>query len=111
MSNTVEARINELGYELPSISPPVANFLPFSRTGNLLFISGQVPLDGDGQLLAGQVGKEFDADEAQEITRDTTLQLLAVAKLAIGSLDNIVKVVKINDIRNFHRKRCRAGSS
>lgn len=91
-----EARLRALGIRLPELGAPVANFLPFTRTGNLLFISGQVPLDENGQLLCGRVGAEFTVDEAAGVARDVAITVLAVIRKAVGSLDNVTQVVKIN---------------
>jgi enamine deaminase RidA (YjgF/YER057c/UK114 family) len=92
----VEDRLNELGIQLPELSPPVANFLPFVKTGRLVFVSGQVPFDEHGKLLAGQVGAEFNVEEATKIARDVATTLIAVIKQAAGSLDNVTRIVKIN---------------
>jgi len=91
-----EARLKELGIRLPELGAPVANFLPFTRTGNLLFVSGQVPINENGQLLCGRVGAEFSVDEAAGIARDVAITVLAVIREAAGSLDNVTQVVKIS---------------
>ena len=96
MSDIIENRLQELGIELPSVGDPVANFLPFVRSGNLLFISGQVPFGPDGKLLPGQVGVDFSVEEANNIAREVTITLLAVIKKAVANLDNVVRIVKIN---------------
>lgn len=96
MSGEIENRLKNLNIELPQVRPAVANFLPFVRTGNLLFVSGQVPMTDDGKLLSGSVGTDFTVEEATRITRRTTLALLAVVQKALGGLDNVVRVVKIN---------------
>jgi enamine deaminase RidA (YjgF/YER057c/UK114 family) len=96
MPGQIESKLAELGIELPEVGEPVANFVPYVKTGNLLFISGQAPMTEDGQFLSGLVGTDFTIEEAIQITRETTITLLAVAKLALSDLDRIVRFVKIN---------------
>ncbi|MEE8370619.1 MAG: RidA family protein [Sphingomonadales bacterium] len=98
----IEQRLKELKIELPDVAPTVANFLPYVQTGNLLFVSGQVPFTDDGKLLSGSVGDDFTVEEATEIARRITITLLAVVKLALGDLDKVVRVVKINGSVNAY---------
>ncbi|MCI0816361.1 MAG: RidA family protein, partial [Chloroflexi bacterium] len=59
---TAEERLRELGLTLPGVATPVANYVPTVRTGNLLFVAGQVPRKADGSILAGKVGVDTDVD-------------------------------------------------
>lgn len=101
---TAEARLTELGLVLPEPPIPVANYLPFKRDGDLLYLSGQGPRKSDGSYHIGKVGEVFGIDDAYAHARLTGLNLLAVAKLAAGSLDRI-EVVKVlglvNAVPNF----------
>ena len=91
----IEARIAELGLEVPATSKPVAAYLPAVISGDLVFTSGQLPMT-DGVLPAtGKVGAEVDADAAKHYARQCVLNGLAAARSAIGSLDRITRVVKV----------------
>ena len=98
--STVEERLAELGLELPPVSRPVANYVPAVRSGNLLFLAGQVPRDADGRLLAGRVGDTMDVDAAYQAARTCALQALAVVKDELGDLDRVVRVVRVLGLVN-----------
>jgi enamine deaminase RidA (YjgF/YER057c/UK114 family) len=87
-------RLAELGLELPSVTPPVAAYLPAVQTGNHVYVSGQVPI-ADGKLLAaGKVGAEVTADEAKALARQCALNALAAVDSLVG-LDRVTRVVKV----------------
>ncbi len=88
----VEQRLRELGIELPPPVRPVATYVRYVQTGNLLFISGTGPSD---QAPKGKVGSDLSVEQAYEVAREVGLQLLATAKDALGDLDRIVRVVKV----------------
>ena len=90
----VEARLKELGLELPSLATPVANYVPFRLDGAVIYLSGQGPRKPDGSYHTGKVGRDVSVDEAYEHARLTGLGLLAAAKAAAGSLDR-VEVLKV----------------
>lgn len=91
----VEARLNELGFELPPVAAPVASYIPAQRTGNLVFTSGQLPTV-NGQLLAqGILGVNVDEVTAAKCAQQSVLNALAAVKDVIGDLDKIVKIVKV----------------
>jgi len=91
----VEARIIELGLELPGIAKPVASYAPAVTSGNLVFTSGQLPFV-DGKLPeTGKVGATVSAASANDLARTCVLNALAAVKGAIGSLDRITRVVKV----------------
>ncbi len=90
-----EARLREMGYVLPIPAAPVANYVPFVRTGNLIHISGQVSNDGGGRIK-GTVGFDLTTDDGVEAARVCGLNLLAQMKAAAGDLDAVVRVVKLN---------------
>ena len=102
---SAEARLKELGIVLPSLSSPSANYLPFRIAGNLLFLAGQGPRDANGVRLTGKVGAEVSVEEAYRRARAIGTQLLAAARLALGSLDRVDYVVKmlcmINAVPDF----------
>jgi enamine deaminase RidA (YjgF/YER057c/UK114 family) len=91
----IEVRLSALGISLPAPVAPVANYVPFVRTGNLIHISGQVSLDANGGIK-GTVGTEVDMDTAVAAARLCGINLLAQMKLATGGdLDKVVRVVKL----------------
>jgi enamine deaminase RidA (YjgF/YER057c/UK114 family) len=95
MGETIEKRLSDLGVTLPTPAAPAANYVPFVRSGNLLFTAGQLPLK-DGKLqVAGLVGKDVDTAGGQEGAKLCAINILAQAKAALGDLEKIVRVVKI----------------
>ncbi len=95
MSSAIEARLNELGITIPPPPTPVAAYIPFKRSGNLLYISGQIPMR-DGKLIAqGPVPKVVSLEQAQECARQCVINALAAAKGAVGALDRIAGVVRV----------------
>ncbi len=92
---SVEDKLKELGLTLPEPPRPVATYDPAARAGNLLFISGQLPLvDGRLQKM-GKLGGQFTLDEGADAAKRATLNALAVAKQSVGSLDNVLQVVRL----------------
>ena len=95
MPDGPEARLQALGITLPEAPRPVAAYVPAKRTGNLLFTAGQIPM-ADGKLLAqGRVPDQVDVETAIACARQCVLNGLAVARAAVGSLDEIVQVVRV----------------
>ncbi|MBX3363431.1 MAG: RidA family protein [Phycisphaeraceae bacterium] len=90
-----EARLHTLGLTLPQPARPVASYIPVVRSGDLVFVSGQIPLR-DGQMIAqGRVGREVDQETALECARQCTLNGLAALRAEIGSLDRVRRVVRV----------------
>lgn len=90
-----EQRLAELGITLPDVPKPRWAYSPFVRSGNLVFVSGQIATE-DGRILhPGKLGREVDVVAGQEAARGTAIAALAVAREAAGSLDNIARVVKL----------------
>ena len=100
-----EAIIAELGLKLPKISPPKGNYISYLQTGNLVYLSGHLPIPADGPMLTGRLGENMTTGDGYEASRVTGLQILATMKLNLGDLDRIVKVVKlfgvVNSTNNF----------
>ena len=92
---TPEEKLRELGLTLPEASTPVANYVPYRWAGNLLYISGQGPKRPDGTYRVGRLGKNAGVEDGYAEARLTGLQLLAVARSAIGELSRIESVVKL----------------
>lgn len=91
----IEQRIADLGLTLPEVVPPLAAYVPAVRSGQHVFTAGQLPLV-DGELVAkGKVGGEVSAEEAQDCARQCALNALAAVKSVVGSLDDVVRIVKV----------------
>ncbi|GGH29421.1 hypothetical protein GCM10007036_39330 [Alsobacter metallidurans] len=92
---TPEEKLASLGLTLPSAPVPVANYVPFRWAGNLLYLSGQGPKRTDGTYKAGRLGRDMTIEDGYAEARLTTLNMLAVAKQALGELSRIEAVVKL----------------
>jgi len=92
---SAEARIGELGIELPSPAKPVANYLPTVRTANLIFLSGHGPQQADGTYVTGKVGKDLSLEEGYQAARLAGICLLGSLKAEIGTLDKVTRIVKL----------------
>ncbi len=92
---TPEEKLAALGLTLPAVPTPLANYVPYRWAGNLLFLSGQGPKRPDGTLEIGRLGKDATIEDGYRAARLTGLQLLAVAKSAVGELSRIEAVVKL----------------
>ena len=97
---SAEQRIKNLGIELPSGSAPAANYANAVRTGNLLFIAGKAPLPENGRLPKGRLGREFTAEDGYRFARTAALDLVAVMRAELGSLDRVARVVEIQGFLN-----------
>ena len=96
MSASPDARLFELGITLPTPAAAVANYLPTLRTGNLLFVSGQIGFGPDGEIpVAGKVGEKVSPEEAKAAARLCAINVLAQVKASLGSLDKVVRVVRL----------------
>jgi enamine deaminase RidA (YjgF/YER057c/UK114 family) len=94
-TSTPEERLAALGLTLPAVPTPMANYVPYRLASNLLFLSGQGPKRLDGSFMVGRLGKDASVEQGYEAARLTGLQLLAVARAALGELSRIEAVVKL----------------
>jgi len=92
---SAEARLKQLGIVLPNVPTPVANYVPYRLSGNLLFLSGQGPRDEKGQALSGKVGADVSVEEGYKRARLIGLGLLAATRQALGTLDRVEAVLKV----------------
>ena len=90
-----EERLSALGIVLPDVTAPIANYVPYRRAGNLLYLSGMGPKRADGTYRPGRLGRDATVEEGYADARLTGLNLLAVAKAALGELSRIEAVVKL----------------
>jgi len=92
---TPEEKLKGLSIELPEVPEPLGSYVPFVKTGNLVYLSGMLPLK-DGKLLkTGRVGETVSLDDAVLCARTAAVNALAVLKSAVGSLDAIQRCVKV----------------
>ena len=107
MTGTIDARLNELNITLPPATAPVANYVPVTRSGNLLFVSGQVCL-ADGAPIVGKFGENMDVARGRCAAEKCGLAIIAQVQKALeGDLDRVVQIVKltgfVNSTGDFHR--------
>jgi len=101
MAGMVEKKLQELGIALSEPRAPIANYVPFVRTGNLLHVSGQLCLDGDGKLVAkGRLGDGVSVEDGQKAARTCAVNLLVQVKAALGDLDKVTRVVRLGGFIN-----------
>jgi len=100
MAGEIEARLQELGIELPEAAAPVANYVPYVIDGKQLWIAGQVPFWNGAIKYTGMVGREVSVDEAVDAARTCALNILAQTKAALGDLDRIARVIKLGGFVN-----------
>ncbi len=91
----VEAKLKELGIELPQPPKPVANYVNVVQTGNLLFLAGKGPKKTDGGEIRGKLGKDLTIEQGYEAARLTAINQLAVMKAELGDLNRVKRIVKV----------------
>jgi enamine deaminase RidA (YjgF/YER057c/UK114 family) len=100
---SIDAKLAELGIVLPTPAAPVANYVPFVRTGSLLVVSGQICLGPDGKIAPehkGKLGAEVSAEAGYAAARLCAINVLAQTKAALGSLDKVVRCVRLGGFIN-----------
>jgi enamine deaminase RidA (YjgF/YER057c/UK114 family) len=96
----IEEKLRGLGHTLPPAPGAAGNYLPFKRTGNLLFLSGSIAVQADGTLLTGKVGAGSTLEEGYAAAQVCLLNQLAVIRLAAGSLDKVRQIVALTGFVN-----------
>jgi len=92
---SAEQRLKELGIELPAPPEPFGAYVEAVETGNLLFLSGMLPTEGRAAKFIGRVGAELDVEAGRKAARLAALNVLAVARQHLGSLDKVTRVVRL----------------
>jgi enamine deaminase RidA (YjgF/YER057c/UK114 family) len=93
---TPEKKLKELGLDLGTVSAPIANYVNAVRTGNLLYLAGKGPRpDSSGKRPKGKIGREYTVEQGYHHARSVGLDLLAVMRQELGSLDKVKRVVKV----------------
>ena len=101
MAGTIEQKLAALDVVLHAPASPIANYVGFVRTGNLLVVSGQVCVGADGKLIAkGKLGAGVTIEQGAAAARGCAINLLAQVKAAIGDLDKVVRVVRLGGFIN-----------
>lgn len=107
---SVEKRLEDLGIKLPPAPKAAANYSPVLRQGDLLYLSGHLPMKEDGSLITGRLGEGKDVEFGYNAARQVGLNLLSSLQEELGSLDNVEQVVKLfgivqstNDFHDQHR--------
>lgn len=96
---SIQARLDALGLTLPPVATPAAAYVPFVRSGNLVFLSGHIA-KRDGQVWVGQLGKTLTTAEGQQAARAVAVDLLGTLNAAAGGLDNVARIVKLMSLVN-----------
>jgi enamine deaminase RidA (YjgF/YER057c/UK114 family) len=107
-TSRVEAKLREMGLRLPTATPPIAEYVPGKRVGDIVYISGHGPIQNGRPTITGRVGSEVTLEQAYEAAQLCALNCLASLKLLIGSLDCLEEVVEVRGFVNsddsFHEQ-------
>ena len=98
---TIENKLKELNIELPNAPDPVGAYVAFKKIGNLLFISGQLPISKDGEMIKGKIGADLDLEDGQRASKLCVINILAQVKKALGGdLNKVKNCIKITGFVN-----------
>lgn len=101
MTGTIDARLAELGLTLPKAAAPAGNYVPYVRSGSLIFVSGQIPLVDGTPSFIGQLGAGMSLEDGQQAARTCAINLIAQVKAALhGDLDRVTRVVRLGGFVN-----------
>lgn len=96
---TVYAKLQSMGITLPALATPAAAYVPFVKTGNLVFLSGHIAKK-DGKVWVGQLGKNIQTEEGKAAARSIAIDLLGTLHAAVGDLNQIKRIVKVMSLVN-----------
>ena len=96
---SIADKLKELNITLPPVAVPAAAYVPFVRTGNLVFLSGHIAKK-DGKPWVGQLGKDLKTEEGQQAARAIAIDLMGTLQAAVGDLDKVVRIVKLMSLVN-----------
>ena len=96
---SVQDKLKELGITLPPVATPAAAYVPFVRTGNLVFLSGHIAKK-NGKPWVGQFGKNMTTDEGKAAARAIAIDLMGTLQAAVGDLDKVTRIVKVMSLVN-----------
>ena len=105
----VEKKLNELKIELPNAPDPVGAYVAYKKVGNLLFISGQLPISKNGEMIKGKIGKNLSIEDGQKASKLCVINILAQLKKALnGDINKVKNCIKItgyvNSSDDFHEQ-------
>ena len=101
MAGSIEKKLSSLGITLPTPANPIANYVPFVRSGNVLVVSGQLCFGADGKLVAiGQLGSGISVETGQKAARACAINVLAQLNAALGDLDKVIRVMRLGGFIN-----------
>lgn len=95
----IYSKLQSLNITLPAVATPAAAYVPFVRTGNLVFLSGHIAKK-DGKVWSGQLGKDISTEEGKAAARAVAIDLLGTLHAAVGDLNNVKRVVKVMSLVN-----------
>ncbi len=90
-----EKKLNEIGFQIPEVPKPLASYIPVTKSGNLVFTAGQIPMSNGELKFKGKVGSEQSLENGVKAAELCTINCLSVIKSEIESLDNIKRIVKV----------------
>jgi len=96
---SIRDRLQSLGIELPPVAVPAAAYVPFVRSGNLVFVSGHIARR-DGKPWVGQLGREIDTATGKQAARAVAIDLMGTLQAAVGDLENVARIVKVMSLVN-----------
>ena len=96
---SIEEKLNKMGLILPKVTDPVGSYVATKISGNLLYVSGQISIDSDGQLIKGKVGKDFNTEEAYKAAQRCALNIISQAKKACS--DDLTKIKSCIKLTGF----------
>lgn len=100
MVGNVEKKLEEMKIKLPKPPAPAANYVPFTKIGNMLVVSGQITMGENGPEYIGKIGETLNTQDGVEAAKLCAINILAQAKQALGELDRIKQVIKIQGFVN-----------
>ena len=101
---TIEENLKKLNLEIPEAPNPVGNYKAYMKSGNLIFISGQLPIDENGELIKGKIGLDLNIQDGERATQLAILNVLGQLKKVTGNLNSLKKCVKITGYYNCSEK-------
>lgn len=101
MAGSIDTHLTELGISLPDVPAPVAAYIPFVKSGNLVFVSGQISRRADGTSFSGKLGDSVTVEEGYQAARQCGINILSVVKAACdGDLDRVRRIVRLGGYVN-----------
>jgi enamine deaminase RidA (YjgF/YER057c/UK114 family) len=95
-----EAKVEELGFQLPAPFPPAGTYVNAVRTGGLLVLAGHIPIGADQQVVLGKLGDDLDVEAGRAAARLAALSALATLRSELGSLDRVARIVSLRGVVN-----------